>query len=363
MKIKQAFIVSSCFMLMLFSACTTNTSKKKGSNSGSSDTSSGQQALPAVKDQSELLRKLLKAQHIYPFYVVPSPESKDTYVVLYQQSSEKKAPEDIYFYTEEELFFYAAKVQLINDKEVRLTSKKLVMQEESTYCTIDSTVNNVKIANKDYISLVYRKEFKGTAIVEKFIDFQLIDLSSLDSYTLGFEGVYSFKCKECLEGRLTNEKKLAGKPELLAFLKGMVAKSPHVYHPSEKDKDPYHVLNYEIKWEKDNQASNHMANGHGELELPVKTTYYHTNLFNLDQGSEVETAENEQYLFKSFFCGSVIGFDKQKKLYFPVMIESCNGFCSKNISINAGVLKISYEDEVSYEVPLADLVFDKQKEK
>lgn len=363
MKIKQAVIVCNLLMLLFIAACTTDAAKN-AKKTVKIDSASGFQKSRGKVEDLTLVRKLLKSQHIYPFYIGRSGGSAGTYFVLFQQFEDNKAPKKLYFSSEEQLQLYAAKVQLMGDKEVRILHKALILKDESTYCVIDSNINEVTVAGKRYASLSYAREFMGTAVTERYIDFQLIDLNSLEHYTLNFVGHNSWKCEGCLEGELVNTKALKGKEDILNFLAGMASKSPGIYHPSEKDKDPYHVINYEKKWERDNQASNHMANGHGELNLPLKSTYYQTNLFNLQQGSEFETAENEQYLFKSYFCGSVIGFDKQRKLYFPLMIEDCNAMCSKKLSINAdGVLKLSYDDDDFYEVPLAALVFDKQKGK
>lgn len=363
MKLKQAVIGCNLFMLLFAAACTNDTSKKKTSNL-KADTVSAAKAPSIEGDQSGLVRTLLKSQHIYPFYISRSKDSTGAYFVLFQQLADQKAPAKLYFSSEEQLQIYAAKVRLSGNNELRVLRKALLLKEEFTYCVIDSNINEVMVAGKRYVSLSYNKEFMGTAVTEKSIDFQLIDLNSLEHYTLNFVGHHSWKCEGCLEGEIVNKKALEGKGDILNFLADMALKSPGIYHPSEKDKDPYQVINYETKWEKDNDASNHMANGHGELSIPLKSTYYHTNLFNLQQGSEFETAENEQYLFKSYFCGSVIGFDKKRKLYFPLMIEDCNAMCSKKLSINAGaVLKLSYGEDDFYEVPLNELIFDKQKEK
>lgn len=363
MKIKQAVIGCNLLILLFAAACTTDAAKKKTADL-KTGAASGVNAPSAEEDQSALVRTLLKSHHIYPFYIKLSKDSTGMYFVLFQEFSDKKAPKNLYFSSEEKLQLYAAKVRLSGNKAVKVINKALILEEESTYCVIDSNINEVTVAGRKYVSLSYDKEFMGTAITEKFIDFQLIDLNRLEHYTLGFAGHHSWKCEDCLEGEVVNKKALKGKGDILSFLEGMASKSPRIYHPSEKDKDPYHVINYETKWEKDNEAGNHMANGHGELNVPVKSTYYHTNLFNLQQGTEFETAENEQYLFKSYFCGSVIGFDKQRRLYFPLMIEDCNAMCSKKLSINTdGVLKLSYDEDDFYEVPLKELIFDKQKEK
>lgn len=363
MKIKQAIAGCYLLMLLLIAACTNDAADKKTQDL-KTDAVSDAHTSTGGGNQSALVRKLLKSQHIYPFYISHSKDSAGIYFVLFQEFADGKAPKSPYFSSEEQLQLYAGRVRLTENKKVRMISKALVLKEEFTYCVIDSNINEVRVDGKNYASLSYEKEFMGTAITEKNIDFQLIDLNSLEHYSLNFVGHRSWKCEDCLEGELVNKKALKGKAAILHFLEGMASKFPRIYHPSEKDKDPYHVINYELKWEKDNQAGNHMANGHGDLNLPLKSTYYHTNLFNLQQGSEFETAENEQYLFKSYFCGSVIGFDKQRKLYFPLMIEDCNAMCSKKISINAeGVLKLSYEEDDVYEVPLAGLVFDQQKEK
>lgn len=305
-----------------------------------------------------LVRKLLNAQHIYPMYITASGQLKDEYVYLYGESAEKKAPENLYFYSDTAVRIFAGKLKLIKDQEIQMLTKNLVLTADWTYCKIDSNIEIASIADKNYLYFSHSTSNMGNAVREKSIGFELIDLTTLLHQSLNFQGVSSQKCDDCLEGGFTNENSFRKVPKLLFFLKQKADKDPGIYHPAKRDKDWYAVINYQTKWDKDNNADNHWANGHGTIEIPIKVTYYPTNLFTMQKGSDFGTAENEQYLFKSYFSGSVIGYDKIKKLYFPLVVEDCASGCSKNISVSAEMITISYDDKEVYKIPFSSISFD-----
>lgn len=311
----------------------------------------------APETTDSIARILLSRKHIYPFYMIPADSSRPTFLCLYDaNTTTPPGPGRGWLFPDTAVNIYAALVH-INDTILTITANKQFIAQEWTYCTIDSTIEQPVINNKPYLYLSYHTAFQGTAVTERTLWFTLIDKTTLDHHTLAFEGTPSWKCADCLEGKLVNEEELARTPELLKFLRQKAAASASIYHPGEKDNDPYSTINYETKWEKDNDISNHYANGMGTINVPVKTTLYKTNLFDLQQGSLYDSVANDKYIFKSYFCGSVIGYDKERSLYFPLLVESCNGMCSKNILLSGDELTIAYSSD-TFKVPLQQIIYD-----
>ncbi len=132
-----------------------------------------------------------------------------------------------------------------------------------------------------------------------------------------------------------------------------------IYQPTELDKDSLYYLNYETKWNKDNDVENIFGIGHAEISTPIKTTYYKTNLFQLNNGSITDSIENNDIKLISYFRSNLIGYDKHKKLYFPLIIENCAMDCAKTIEFFAkDSLRITYEYNGTYEISLNDIIFD-----
>lgn len=342
-------------ILLLLAACH-DTGKKKDQHA---DHTAKGGVVNAPVNQADVVRKLLKSKQIYPVYLMATDDSNKEFICLYASAKEDKAPDNLYLYGDASVHIYVEKFQLTGPQEIKTMNKQLIIQEEWTYCNLDSASQKVTIAGKPYLYFSYSTEYMGNAVLEKTIQFCLVSLNDLKSERLSYLGTPSWKCDGCLEGDIKNEKNVKMKPELLAFLNKKIAGHPGIYHSGKNDKDRYHVINYQTKWEQDNNnADNHYANGHGDIADPVKTTYYDVDLLKLQQGSDFEVAENDRYFFQSYFNGNIIGYDKEKKLYFPLMIEDCNAMCSKKISMVNEVLKISYGEGDNYEVSLNKLIFD-----
>ncbi len=80
-------------------------------------------------------------------------------------------------------------------------------------------------------------------------------------------------------------------------------------------------------------------------------------MFELTSAS-TEYVENDNYEIQSVFRGNLIGFDKKKKKYFPILIESCSGFCNKEVEfLDATKIKITYEDDTTSELDLSKIIF------
>lgn len=341
--LKKRLLALSALLLLLLNSCSDHPKQATSSTRKTTDS---------------FARALLSRDHIYPFYMIPADSSGQDFICLYDAHT-TAAPDMAreLFFSDTAVSIYAALVH-INDTTLTMTRKNLIIAQEWTSCTIDSNMEWPVIHNKPYLYLSYHTAFQGTAVMERTIWFTLIDKTTLDHHTLAFEGTPSWKCPDCLEGKFMNEDELAREPELLQFLQQKAAASTSIYHPGEKDKDLYSMINYETKWEKDNDISNHYANGTGTINVPVKTTLYKANLFDLQRGSLFDSVANDKYIFKSYFCGSVIGYDKERSMYFPLLVESCNGMCSKNILLSDDELTIIYSPD-TFKVPLQQIIYDR----
>lgn len=95
-------------------------------------------------------------------------------------------------------------------------------------------------------------------------------------------------------------------------------------------------------------------------EKPLSTTYYDKNIFPTDDSCISDKIENKKYKIVSLFRNNILGYDKAKKKYFPIWIESCSNGCGKGISfISDNFLKIVYNeaDEETITVNLTNMTY------
>ena len=138
------------------------------------------------------------------------------------------------------------------------------------------------------------------------------------------------------------------------------SKSKLIFQATKEEKKADHFKNYEEKWEKDNRTDNHYGAGYGIIPESLQSTYYKDKLFNLD-GSDIDTIiENENYIVGTYFRGNLLGYDKNKKLYFPIIVESCAHSCKKEIIfLDEKTVQIAYEDDEKFEIKLDEIIFKK----
>jgi hypothetical protein len=253
----------------------------------------------------------------------------------------------------------AVKYKLKGNKIISLKSKTL-LENEWTYLRIDSlSLKEVKIKNVPYFYFSSSETNMGQAVVGESVNFHLLNLFSLDDFELSYFGKPSFKCKTCIDGEFTVDNKLKAKPELLSVLMNFSKISKLIYQKTEKDNNVLDHINYQTKWGKDNNQDNSFGAGHADIEDSIKTTYYKTNLFLLNCNETDNTIENDDFIFSSCFRSNLIGFDKKKKMYFPVIIESCSNGCNKTFEfVENDSLKINYEFDESYTISLKNFKFD-----
>jgi hypothetical protein len=201
----------------------------------------------------------------------------------------------------------------------------------------------------------------GRAITEEVVTFCLVNLTDLTDYKLTYVGEPTFKCENCIDGDFLDDPKLDKNPAILKKLTELSKNSNFIYQRTAKDDNIYYRMNYEKKWNTDNNSNNSFGAGHGEINFPIRSTYYRSNLFNLNRGSVNDSIVNDKYTFVSYFRGNVIGYNKMVGMYFPVFIESCAYNCNKRISfIGSDSLKIVYDEDnnLKYIVSINDILFD-----
>ncbi len=236
--------------------------------------------------------------------------------------------------------------------------------EGKSHISLDKTsYKQVEIENKSYMYFSYTKLIKSsTAVNEHLVYFTLVDTYDLSSYQLIYLGNPSFKCEECIDGDfLENYILKKHYPLILAKLKELSKSSKKIYQRTPKDDDIYYHLNYETKWNKDNNANNIYRQGYSDIKAPIWSTYYTTNLFKLNKGSISGNTENNRYLIKTYFRGNIIGLDKNTKMYFPLFIESCILGCNKKIELfDEDSLRIKNNDDgkIEYRISMKDIIFD-----
>ncbi|GAB6007542.1 hypothetical protein [Dysgonomonas reticulitermitis] len=285
-----------------------------------------------------------------------SLQGDSTYVSLYAGDGFVS-----YFYSDTLNRVYAAKCKL-GAYGVDTLSKTLILENEWAYLTIDSSsFEQVTVLDQPYLYFSTTEGFMGQAIIERNVNFHLLDMNTLEHYRLLYAGEPSFKCEDCIEGRFVITDQLRSTPEILDKLKEMSKTSKFIYQRGAKDDDIYYYLNYEEKWGRDNKSHNRYAAGYGDIVTPIRSTYYQADLFTLNKGSENSVIENGKYLFRSYFRGNIIGYNKDKKLYFPLYIENCVLGCDKDIEfVDENTLRItrSESDEEAYSISMKDILFD-----
>lgn len=172
-----------------------------------------------------------------------------------------------------------------------------------------------------------------------------------ENYKLVYKGYLSAVCDECVKG---NFEKNSYSKEINDFLTQQTKSSKFIYQKSNHKNEDY--KDYEEKWQADNNIDGHFGAGNLEPLDIIYSTYYKEDLFKISGGTPREI-ENEKYIINSFFRGNLIGYDKTKKLYFPIIIESCSHFCDKKIEfIGTNLLNIEYEDSNGYIIDLSNII-------
>jgi hypothetical protein len=291
-----------------------------------------------------------------PLYISELANDSTFVSVFVTPNSEKR---QTFFFSDTLNKIKAVKYKLKGGKIISLKSKTL-LENGWTYLKIDSlSLKEIKIKNVPYFYFSSSETNMGQAVVGQTVNFHLLNLFNLDDFELSYFGEPSFKCKECIDGEFEINNKLKAKPELLSVLTNFSKASKLIYQKTEKDNNLLDHINYETKWEKDNNQDNSFGAGHADIEDEIRTTYYKTNLFLLDCNETDNIVENNDFIFSSCFRSNLIGYDKKKKMYFPVIVERCANGCNKTFEfIENDSLKITYEFDESFTIALKNFKFD-----
>jgi hypothetical protein len=288
-------------------------------------TSQGQ--LTSKNEAVSIFKDLMRIEPIN--CVVTKLNGKEIILVLANKTG--VAGNNKMFYSNPDIFFY--KLSRFAGAW-RVEAQKSIINEEFYYCNLYKDFDIITISYKPYLYLMYKLTPMGNAVPDGTLSFALFSLSDLQLTALDYD---------LTEKNFTNINDLNSKPSLLNFLESKAAKSPLVYRASEKDLDLNASANYEKKWQVDNSTIKSVWEVPGKTaEGTLRTTYYDKNLFPKDP---IEVIENSQYKVVALFRNNILGFDKLKKKYFPIWIESCMHGCNKSISfLPPAKIKIVYSE-------------------
>ncbi len=280
----------------------------------------------------------------------------DGFFRIFVKSNEARGK---YFYSDT-LNVLMAENYIKKDNKFIKTRSSTLLEGEWNYLEIDSANLYIqKINNVDFQFISANDSFQGKAIPEQSVHFWMINTNNVSEYyELIYSGYPDNLCAECIKGDFVKDKKLDKNPFAKKALYDFAKKSKLIYQKTNDEKKPNHFKNFREKWQKDNQAEINWGAGYGGEMDVVLSTYYKENLFDISGGTEA-SLENQNYYLTSYFRGDVIGFDKQKKRYFPIIVESCAHFCNKEIEfVNDHTIKITYEDDKSWELDLTKIKFN-----
>lgn len=282
-------------------------------------------------------------------------ETEDGFFRIFVESNETRGK---YFYADTLNVLKTENYVFKNNQFIK-TKSNILDEGEWNYLEIDSAnLYTKKINGKDFQLISAKSSFQGKAVPNQNVHFWMVNIRNVsENYSLLYSGYPNNLCNECIKGDFETNEKLKKNSSAKKALYDFAKKSKLIYQKSNAEKKASHYKNFREKWQEDNRVdSNYGAGYEGEMN-EIFSTYYKENLFEISGGSETEI-ENENYLIKSYFRSDVIGFDKRKKMYFPIIVESCAHFCNKNIEFtNQNTIKITYEDDTSWELELPKIQF------
>lgn len=291
-----------------------------------------------------------KTDSITPFYEVVS--EKGTKITLWTKKD--------YYTSNDKDFIIASKEISLNNQKATVKTDTLLYNEYTFTEVFNESFTQQKIDNEEFLLFSLKETFKGRAVIDRDINFYLLNINTLDFLTLTYTGKSSLRCNTCIDGDFQENKKLDQYPTLKDVLYKYASKSKHIYIASKEEKDISYYKNYIQKWYKDNNVNNDFGAGHASIPDIIYSTYYKENIFEFTGDYGTDFIENSRFKIVNYFRGNLLGYDKVKKLYFPVLVESCNYDCGKEIHFSEGnIINIQYEwtDDVSYQINLDNIQF------
>jgi len=260
------------------------------------------------------------------------------------------------FYSNADIVFYKLR-KFANTWRVDI--QKPIFTEEFTYSEFYNDFEISTIVNKPYLYFLYESSPMGNAVSYTNLNFSLFSLIDFQLTILDYGGepVYdSNGNSQHIKGDFTNIDKLSSTPDLLKFLENKASKSSIVYRATNKDLEMNNAINYEKKWQVDNSKIKSVwSTKENTNEEALKITYYSKSIFPTEQNYISGSIENSKFKIVSLFRNNILGYDKIKKKYFPLWVESCSHGCNKDVTfINDTTLRITYS-EANEEMIIVDL--------
>lgn len=302
-----------------------------------------------VKSKIESDKKI-KADSLTLLYKTNNKDNTEEIRITAYEPSEN----DKYLLSGNKNFILVSKY-LKEGNEFKLIKKDTLISNEYTYAVIGKeSFQKVTLKDQEYTLLSVNEVYQGTAVTEQTVSFIMLDTKTLKTYTLMYSGEISLRSKESIDGEFIENKILDSKPEIKKILYEFANKSKWIFHTL---KDLHHYSNYVQKWETDNNAINHLANGYSGIADTIYSTYYKDNLFNFTgKYDEEESIENDNFKIVSFFRGNIIAFDKRKQLYFPIYTETCITGCDKKIRfVSENSIEVKYHESSENETSIINL--------
>ena len=263
---------------------------------------------------------------------------------------------DKMFYSNADIIFY--KLTKFADAW-RIETQKPIFAYEFTYCDFYNDFEIATIGNKPYLYFLYRLSPMGNAVSFMDLNFALFSLTDFQLTTLDYGGDPVYDKKDNLQqikGDFTNLDKLSSKPDLSKFLEDKASKSSVIYRATKQDLDMNSADNYEKKWQVDNSKIKSVWDTkENTFDEPLRVTYYDKSIFPTEQGYISGSVESTKFKIVSLFRNNILGYDKTKKKYFPIWVESCSHGCNKTVAfIDDTTLRITYS-EANDEMIIVDL--------
>ncbi|MCC9074412.1 hypothetical protein LNQ49_22725 [Flavobacterium sp. F-65] len=232
------------------------------------------------------------------------------------------------------------------DKEnLQLIQNDTLLVAKYNHVTIDPQhILRKKIQNVDYFLFALMESPLGNGDPGLYLSFIMLNMDTLKFYTLKYDGEPTLRSDNAVEGEFLDNTVLNHNITIKKELYLFAQKSKWIYTPSSEEKDINHYRNFEQKWHSDNYPKG------AESFYPsiIKSTYYSENLFQYNGNYDNdEVIENKDFKIVTYFRNNIIGYDKNKKLYFPITVESCATGCDKKIEfVSENEIEISYEMNV-----------------
>lgn len=250
--------------------------------------------------------------------------------------------EKVVFYSNKEFndknFILISKFKTDKNKEVLIKQDTLISTDEFSISVEQKDFEKKIINGKEFIFFTVEESPMGQFSMETILDFYIVDVAELVCYKSKFTGSHTLRSgEERLEGSFIMNDSLRNNSEIKKLMLDFIGKNKLIYKPSKKEEDIFYYKNYAKKWLDDNKLKDVMANGFLEIPNKIYSTYYKENIIEFTgEISDYDVViENSNYKIVSFMRSNVIAYDKIKKLYFPIFIESCITGCNKGVKFIA----------------------------